>query len=560
MRESGEIADRGTGAGAIALRPESALLPALLRSEAALAMLVAAAVGSALVAFGPPGGDAPAHLYRVLLAREGAIVWDNLWFAGHYPFSSYSLLYYLPAAVVGNVPVVLAGIVASAGIFAVLAIREWGDAARWPARIFAVVVCAPVYTGTYSYAAALAALLATLLALQSGRRWLAIGGAVLTIGFSPLAFIFLVLALAAVAIVRRRVDRAVFLVGAGLAGAAGLQLLVVAIFPDSVEYPFRAFELGMVSIAVGLGAAISFRSERGRVLGVFILLWGAACVLFFVAPSPVGENITRLRGVLLPLMLLAATLAGFRPRLLAGAAVLAGFLYTMVPYTAVIPYRTDGAPGHESFWAPALDYVRAGSGVDFRVEVVPTGDHWEAYWVPESGLPLARGWYRQIDIKENELFYDGSLEPGTYREWLRKQGIRYVVLPHTQLDRKSAAPEADLLRSGRSGLELALRTPTATVYELPGATPMLSGPAPASLLRFDHDRITGRVEASGTYRLAVRFTPYWVVTAGSVCVVRAPDGMTLLEASRGGSFALAIEEGPLALAGRLVDRGERACG
>jgi hypothetical protein len=557
MAERTEVTEHG---GAVALRPREAPLAALLRSEVALAALIAGAIASALAAFGPPGGDEPAHLYRVLLAREGALVWDNLWYAGHYPFSSYSLLYYLPAALVGNLPVVLAGVVASAALFASLATREWGEAARWPSRAFAVAACAPIFTGTYSYAVALAALLGTLVALQSRRVWLAIAAAVLTVGFSPLAFVFLVLVLGAVAIVRRRVDRPAILMGAGLVAAAAAQLLVVSLFHDNVEYPFRALELLVVLGVAAPGAALAFRTERGRVLGVFLLLWAAASVLLYLVPSPVGENITRLRGLVFPLVLLAAVLARFRPRLLAGLALAGSLAYLLVPYLAVIPYRTDGSPQHESFWAAALGFVRAGSGHDYRVEVVPTGDHWEAYWVPEAGLALARGWYRQIDIKENELFYRSTLEPAAYRAWLRKLGIRYVVLPDTQLDRKSAAPEADLLRSGRSGLHVALRTETATVYELPGATPMLAGPGAASLTNFDHDRIDGRVEEPGTYRLAVRHTPYWLIASGAVCLTEAPDGMTLIHASAAGGFSLRMDEDPLALARRLVDRNGGSCG
>jgi hypothetical protein len=551
---------RRQSGGALALRPREPALAALLRSEVAVAALVSGAVAAALAAFGPPGGDEPAHLYRVLLAREGALVWDNLWYAGHYPFSSYSLLYYLPAALVGNIPVVLAGVVASAALFASIATRAWGEAARWPSRAFAVATCAPLFTGTYSYAVALAALLGTLHAVQSRRLWLSVLGAFLTVGLSPLAFVFLVLALAAVAIVRRRVDRPVVVVGGGLVAAAAAQLAVVSLFHDNVEYPFRALELGVVLGTAGVGAALAFRSDRARVLGVFLVLWAVASVVLYLAPSPVGENITRLRGVVFPLVLLAAVLARFRPPLLAGLALAASLAYLLVPYVAVIPYRTDGRPQRERFWAPALEFVRAGSAQDFRVEVVPTGDHWEAYWVPASGLALARGWYRQIDIKENELFYEPTLDAEAYRAWLRDQGVRYVVLPHTQLDRQSAAPEARLLRSGRSGLDVALRTETATVYELPGATPILSGPDTASLTRFDHDAVEGTVAAPGSYRLAVRFTPYWEVAAGAVCLTAAADGMTLVRASEAGSFVLRMDEDPLELARRLADREPGSCG
>src|SRR5574340_273017 len=80
----------------------------------------------------PPGGDAPAHLYRTLLVRQGIFVWDNLWFAGQYPLFSYSLLYYLPAPLIGAAWLGLVSIVAAALVFASIVVREWGSLARWP--------------------------------------------------------------------------------------------------------------------------------------------------------------------------------------------------------------------------------------------------------------------------------------------------------------------------------------------------------------------------------------------------------------------------------------------
>jgi hypothetical protein len=549
----------GDTAGTLAVRAGPSPLAGYAVSEVVRAAVLAGVLAVALVALGPAGGDAPAHLFRSLLVRDGALVWNNLWYGGHYPFSSYSLLYYFPAYVFGNIPVVFVGVVASAGLFASLARREWGDDARWPSRAFAIAACAPIFTGTYSYALALAALLGTLRALQSRRVWLGIGAAGLTVGFSPLAFVFLILALLAVALTRRRFDRPTFLVAGGLAVAGGVQLLAVSLFPDNGVYPFRVFELLVVLVVGGLGSMLAFRSPRGRTVGAFLALWTGASVLAFLVASPVGENVTRLRGVVFPLVLLAAILARFRPRILAVTALSLALAYMLVPYVAVIPYRTDGRPADETFWDPALGYLRANSGADFRVEVVPTGDHWEAYWVPESGLALARGWYRQIDIKENELFYRAPLEAADYRAWLRRMGVRYVLLPATQLGRMGEEREADLLRSGRSGLRPVFQSATGTVYELPQAVGMLSGPGPASLSSFESDSLAGRVGESGVYRLAVRFMPYWRVTAGDICVSRAADGLTLLHASRPGPFALEADERPLELLRGLVDGDSGVC-
>ena len=58
-----------------------------------------------------------------------------------------------------------AGIVAAA-LFASIVHREWPAVGRWPARVFAVLAAGPLFTGTYSYALGIAALLGCVCALQ----------------------------------------------------------------------------------------------------------------------------------------------------------------------------------------------------------------------------------------------------------------------------------------------------------------------------------------------------------------------------------------------------------
>ena len=65
------------------------------RGAAALAGLLALL----LYLFGPPGGDAAAHLYQTQVwRREGWELWDNFWYSGRYAQVNYSLLYYPLAA------------------------------------------------------------------------------------------------------------------------------------------------------------------------------------------------------------------------------------------------------------------------------------------------------------------------------------------------------------------------------------------------------------------------------------------------------------------------------
>jgi hypothetical protein len=528
------------------------------RREVLLAGALACIGAALLVVLAPPTGDAPAHLYRTLLVREGVLVWDNLWYGGHYPLASYSLLYYLPAALVGNLPLVFAAVVLSAALFASLVEREWGVAGHWPARAFGVLAAGPIFVGTYSYALGLAAGLGALCALQRGRRWLAAAAAALTLGFSPLAFVFLCLMLLALFLVRRR-PRHTLVFGGAIAGMSAVQLAVLVFFPSSGPYPFRLLELGAVLSVSFLGAALAFRSRLGAPLAAFFVVWGGASVLMFLVATPVGENLTRLRSLVFPLMLLTAFVVRFQPRWLAALALSAALAYNVAPYLAPMIERTDVRPAHRAFWAPALDFLAQRSGPEYRVEVVPTFDHWEAYWLPRAGIPLARGWYRQIDIARNELFYERPLAAAAYRGWLRQMGVRFVVLPETRLGQKGEEREARLLRSGRSGLSPVFADGNVTIYELPQPAAILTGPASPQITRLDHSRIEGTLRRPGAYVLRIRYTRYWRVRAGAVCVERAAGGMTRLRATRPGHFALSVPKQPASLVRLLVGRPPARC-
>jgi hypothetical protein len=517
---------------------------ALVRAETLLVAGLAGAAALAVALLAPPGGDAAAHLYRTELVQDGVRLWDNLWFAGHYPLASYSLLYYLPAAVVGNLPLVAAATVVSALLFARIAADEWGEeAARWPSRVFAVVAAGPVFTGTYSFALGIAAGLAVLRLVQLRRRPAAVACAALCLGSSPLAFVFCCLALGAVAAARRAGPRESLALAAALAALAGLQLVTIVVFPSEGRYPFSPLSLaGVLALAV-LGALLALRSPAGRVLAAFFVLWGLANLASFAVPSPFGDNLARMRHYVLPLVLLAAVLARFRPRPLAVAALAVALVYNLGPDVSAMPKRAeDAATAEAAYWAPALGFLDGRLGADHRVSVVPMFGHWEAYFVPRAGFAMARGWYRQLDLVENPELYRDPLTPETYRRWLERLGVRYVLLPEARLGPMGADREAELLRSGRAGLVPVFRSADWTIYQHPRATPILTGPAPASLDVLSHSRIAGSVGAPGTYRLRVRYTQYWRVAAGAVCLERAPDGMTRLVARRAGRFVLAPPE------------------
>jgi len=514
------------------------------------------AAATALLLFGPAPGDAAVHLYRTFLVHQGAFVWDNYWYEGNYPLASYSLLYYLPAAVFGNIALVLGASVASTLLFASIARREWGSAALWPTRVFGVCAAAPLFTGLYSYALGFATALGAVRAMQSRRPGIAIVLAALTLGFSPLAFAFLCLLLLSVLAARRKVNMSAVAIGVAVIALVGVYLLVLHLFPSKGFYPFHLVNLAGVVLVSTLGALLARRTRRGGVIAAFFVLWAAGSVVGSVVPSPIGDNWTRLNEVVFPLMLLTAFLARFEPRRLAAVALAAAFAYNVVPYLLLIPYRLDNRPATAGFWQPPLAFLRQHVQPGFRVEVVPTAAHWESYWIPHGGFALARGFYRQLDVVDNAVLYSKTLRPQAYDQWLRQTAVEYVLLPSTRLDPVGAPKEAKLLSSGTSGLVVAFRSADWTIYRLPNPTPLITGPGSARVLEFGHTTIGATVSTPGTYLLRAHYVPFWDVR-GAACVRPAPGGMTYLDISRSGPITLTVA--PTAEAVLLAADGSDTC-
>ena len=95
----------------------------------------------------PKPDDASAHLYRALLVARDAALWDNFWYGGDYPLASYSLLAYLPQRVIGPVTLAAVSVIASAALYAWLVVQRGGQRAAWSARIAALLVLGPLFTG-----------------------------------------------------------------------------------------------------------------------------------------------------------------------------------------------------------------------------------------------------------------------------------------------------------------------------------------------------------------------------------------------------------------------------
>ena len=501
------------------------------------AALVAGLVALALVVFGPPGGDAAAHLYMTQAWRDhGWQLWDNFWYSGRYAQVNYSLLFYPLAALAHPTTVVVASCAGAAGAFAALLRRRWPTLATGPALAFALLVPLAVVAGTYPFLLGLAIALATILALQAGHPYLALAGVLLTGLAHPLALAFLLVVLLAVAVSTpgwwRRRPNLVLL--AGSAAVAGAQALLLRGFSTGdARYPFDPKDAAAIAGFCVVGLLLTRGLPDQRYLRAVFIGYAALGTVAFSLSSPVGGNAVRLMLLMgVPLLMLPLAARGFRPRGIAVALVGVALLWQALPAVAGWRTATESRAQDESFWYPVIAWVAEHHEPDQRVQVVATADNWEAYYLARRGVPLARGWFRQDDFPANAVLY-GPLTARGYEAWLRRTGVHYVFLPDDPLD-YSAGNEAELLRSGESGLREVAQIGGWTVFELPRPTPIATPADGIAVVSLTSDAVTLRVERPGTYRLRLRYTPYWSVERGYACATpREPWGTDLRVTSPG---------------------------
>ncbi len=503
--------------------------------EAILAAAAAAAVSALLVWTAPPGIDLAAHVYqRTLFLQHGLTFWNNFWYAGRYSFVTYSLLYYPLAALLGINALAISTVAAASLAFSAIAWQQWGSAARWSSRAFSVVWAGTVLLAMFPFG--LGAALALLAIWAAQARHLRRMGvlSLLSLAASPVAFLLLLVVLAAIAL-GRRTERH-FLVGAGLVlGTLSLgEIVLWRMFPSSGRYPFATGELAAALLFCAIGTALTWRNERARAIRYLFPAYATACAAAYLVPSALGENIDRLRFLAIPLALLVLSLRDWRPRAVSMLALTLAVLWNVTPLAASVAHARSDPTSQASYWAPAIRYLKIHRSPDYRVEAVDTVGHWEAAYLPQAGIPLARGWFRQDDFPENAVLY-GRLGARAYTAWLQRLGVGYVVLTGAPPD-YSAQAEAKLIASGRLPLRLVLATANIKIYAVRSPQPLITGPGDPDVANLSNNSITVTVPRPGTYRIAINASPYWHATSG--CVNKGSDGMIRLHTTSAGRIRL----------------------
>jgi hypothetical protein len=532
------------------LRPEPRL-SARVDAWRIAPVLAAALAGAVYLVTAPKTGDLAAHVFRSeLFGRHGFAVWNGDWYGGHHT-PAYSMLFPPLAWLVGPaVAGVLAALVAAAA-FEPLVHRHFGPAARWGALWFGAATSTMLFTGRLPYALGVAIGLLSLLALQRRRTALAVVLAILCPLGSPVAGAFLALAALAVLLTADRSRRS----GALLVAAGGIvpTILLSAAFPEGGHQPYAVSAFLPVVVTAIIFILLVPREERALRMGA--LLYGAAAILAFVAPTPLGGNASRLGELFAGPVALCALMsdrrAWARPAAIVALLVPLAFWQLAAPVRAVVNGE-DNLSRFRVYYRPLVQYLEAHEQPPGRVEVVFTDAHWESANVAIHE-PIARGWERQLDIGRNSLFYNGTLNAQTYRQWLTDNAVRWVALPDTRLDYSGRA-EAALVERGLPYLKLVWASPHWRLYAVTSPHSLVTpqGSADIRATSFGAEQVRLVVRRPGSALVRVRWTPYWI--ANGACV--EGDGpWTRFTATHPGTYRMRIDFSLW----RVFQRGKR-CG
>lgn len=467
----------------------------------------------------PMGRDLSAQMAHAQLGEQH---WPELldlrWYGGYDPLG-YSVLSPPVMALLGVRLTTALGYVISVVLFAAL-LKRTGVARPIPGAITAAICLTGnlVVTRT-TFALGLAVALGAALALVSGRLRTASVLCVLAALSSPVDGLFLGVAGGALFLSGRRRDGVIL-------GVSGLvPTIVVGLAFGNGGYQTFATKQALTGFLVCLiVAGLCWRRP--------VVRWGALLSAGMVAgayliPTPVGTTATRLPELFAAPIIVAVAAVPVVAIIAAAATVV--LLLPPVSITEVLE-RGDPALSRE-FYTPLLDQLRA-RGVAGPIEVVPTRRRGEAAAVAPV-VPIARGWSRQVDTGNSPVFYNGTLNADTYREWLDDNAVSYVAISSGPYDWASS-DEANLVRHGLPYLQPVWSDPTWTLYAVTNPEPVIS--APGQAVARNADSLTVSLPKSGQYEIRVHWSRYLSASAG--CVRPADSGWSTLVVDHPGTVKI----------------------
>ncbi|MEU9034638.1 MFS transporter [Streptomyces sp. NPDC048352] len=483
--------------------------------------------------FANSGGDLAAQdAWAEFVGRHPDTAYNLAWYGGMHPVS-YSVVSPYVMHVLGvRTTMMLAG-TASAGLLALILTRCRGAVRRplWPALAGVYGLLCNALSGRVTFG------LGTLFALGAvaavfcwprawaRRRWakaaVAAPLAGLATAASPVAGLFLGVIAAALFLSRRRPGA--YALGLAPAAVVGLSAWL---FPFSGTQPMKPLSAAL-PFAAGLAVALLV-PKAWKTVRIAAAVYTFGVFLTWAVDSQVGSNVTRLVMLFGGAVLLAALpYAAARTRrrralLLAFAGVTAWITTNSV--TDIV--RTTPVAAWNRELAPLVDQLGKAGADRGRVEVVPASSHRESSAFP-SYVNLARGWNRQADLERNPLFYDDTLTAESYRAWLERWAVHYVVLPADHPDSGGEA-EAQLVRAGLPYLHEVWGDQNWRLYRVDAPTDLVTGPA--RVLRAGADQLVIDVSAPGRVLVRIPHSPWLGLVDGEGKAVEPPQETPLSKA------------------------------
>jgi hypothetical protein len=453
-------------------------------------------------------GDLTAqYAWTGFIRRHPGSAYNLSWYGGIHP-ASYSIVSPYVMAWLGVRTTGVLACTAGAALGGLLLSRSGIRNPLWPSLWLAVAVWGNLAAGRVTYLlGTVFALLAAILVLPGKRTRPVLAAIIGTVAAlcSPVAGLFVEVLAAALFLVGRR--RHAYLLAAGPPLVIGVTSLL---FPFSGVQPFpwyAALLTAAAAMAVALLAPPQWRTVRAAAWVYF-----AGVVLCWAIPTPIGSNVERL-AVLAGAAILISAVSGME-RGTRRATVTWVAAAGLAAWTALQPIadyvKTAPVAASHADAQPLLDQLRDLGAEQGRVEVVPLRSHWEAFGIAPY-VNLARGWNRQADVERNPLFYDGTLTPASYRDWLQDWSVGYVVLPTAEPDGAGVA-EARIVTAGQPWLSLVWGNHDWRLYRVQGQHPLAS--APATVTDVGPASVTVYVPEAGSTLLRVAWSP-WLAIDGA---------------------------------------------
>lgn len=461
--------------------------------------------------FANSGGDLAAQdAWAEFVGRHPDSAYNLAWYGGMHPVSYSVVSPYLMHVLGVRTTMMIAGTV-SAALLALVLTRCRGSVAHplWPALAGVYGLFCNAVSGRVTFGLGVMFALGAVAAAfcwprkWAERRWakaaVAAVLAALATASSPVAGLFLGVIAAALFLSGRRPGA--YAIGLPPVAVVGLSAWL---FPFSGTQPIG---VGSAWLPFVFGVLIAVLvPKRWKTVRIAAAVYACGVFLTWAIDSQIGSNVTRLA-----MLFAGAVLVAALPHALPRSRRRYALVLAVVGVTAWITtnsvqdiVRTTPLASWNRELAPLIDQLQKAGADRGRVEVVPASSHRESSAIP-SYVNLARGWNRQADLERNPVFYDDTLTAETYRTWLERWAVHYVVLPADKPDNGGEA-EAKLVRDGLPYLQQVWGDANWQLFKVDRPTALVSGPA--TVVRAGADQLVVDVRQPGRVLVRIPHSPW----------------------------------------------------